>query len=214
MSRPPENENGTPSTPPNVYHPRPTTPPPVYEEFADPAAAHGWQNAYDATAELPSVTEEPAPGREEPRGHRAPGAGRGSRRKARVRSPRRILVAAGAVSVVSAAALMAGLSLFGSSSGDPQGGHDRTSPTSGEPVEPADSVGPGASKATDPSRTDTPAIGASPSASDGADDAEETPTAGPSATTGATPTATADTVAPGNSGENRGRGQGNTKGPK
>ncbi|GAA1041457.1 hypothetical protein GCM10009566_37640 [Streptomyces murinus] len=44
------------SFPPPVYHPRPG-PAPAYEEYADPAAAHGWQNAYDETRELPPITE-------------------------------------------------------------------------------------------------------------------------------------------------------------
>ncbi|MEU6464347.1 hypothetical protein [Streptomyces sp. NPDC046976] len=44
------------SIPPPVYHPRPG-PAPAYEEYADPAAAHGRQNAYDETRELPPVTE-------------------------------------------------------------------------------------------------------------------------------------------------------------
>lgn len=48
MSRPVEYESGAP----NVYQPQPTAAP-AYEEYPDPAAAHGWQTAYDATAELP-----------------------------------------------------------------------------------------------------------------------------------------------------------------
>lgn len=42
--------------PPNVYHPvgdsRAT---PAYEAFMDPAAAHGWQNAYDDTVQLDEI---------------------------------------------------------------------------------------------------------------------------------------------------------------
>ncbi|MDF3149655.1 hypothetical protein PBV88_53005, partial [Streptomyces sp. T21Q-yed] len=59
MSRPPERENETPQAPPNVYHPRPTAPP-AYEEYTDPAAAHGWRNEYDETAQLPRVSDETA----------------------------------------------------------------------------------------------------------------------------------------------------------
>ncbi|MFH9088981.1 hypothetical protein [Streptomyces sp. NPDC017673] len=47
---------GAPGTGPNVYHPQPA-PAPAYEQYADPAAAHGWQNAYDATRELPALRE-------------------------------------------------------------------------------------------------------------------------------------------------------------
>ncbi|MDC0771300.1 hypothetical protein [Streptomyces sp. HD] len=80
MSKPPERENGTygansvngtpgaydahgelrpaavPEASPSVYHPQ-AEPSPVYDAYADPAAAHGWQNAYDETTELPPVGE-------------------------------------------------------------------------------------------------------------------------------------------------------------
>ncbi|WP_037886813.1 hypothetical protein [Streptomyces viridochromogenes] len=80
MSRPPEQENGTygadrangvrgvndvhganrptggAGLPPNVYHPQPTAPP-AYEGYADPASAHGWQNAYDETVQMPPVAD-------------------------------------------------------------------------------------------------------------------------------------------------------------
>ncbi|MEU0428628.1 hypothetical protein ABZ235_34525, partial [Streptomyces canus] len=74
MSRPVEYESGAP----NVYQPQPA-PAPAYEEYTDPAAAHGWQNAYDATAELPRI-EPPAtePGDREPPGPQP--AGRAARR--------------------------------------------------------------------------------------------------------------------------------------
>ncbi|MCX4905802.1 hypothetical protein [Streptomyces sp. NBC_00878] len=78
MSRPPGNENGVyganaannavgapdahgvrrdgdePVVPPIVYHPQ-VGETPVYDGYADPATAHGWQNAYDETRELPPV---------------------------------------------------------------------------------------------------------------------------------------------------------------
>ncbi|MET8768210.1 hypothetical protein ABZV94_15040, partial [Streptomyces sp. NPDC004658] len=47
---------GAPEDRPNVYHPQ-SAPAPAYEQYADPAAAHGWQNAYDATRELPALHE-------------------------------------------------------------------------------------------------------------------------------------------------------------
>ncbi|MFF9280487.1 hypothetical protein [Streptomyces griseosporeus] len=43
-----------PQGPPSVYHPQ-AEPPPPYEQYVDPAAAHGWQNAYDETQQLPPV---------------------------------------------------------------------------------------------------------------------------------------------------------------
>ncbi|MFF7165012.1 hypothetical protein ACFZBP_27215 [Streptomyces sp. NPDC008086] len=61
MSRPPERENETPQRQPNVYHPRPAAPP-SYDAYTVPAAAHGWQNAYDETAELPRLDESGAAG--------------------------------------------------------------------------------------------------------------------------------------------------------
>jgi hypothetical protein len=45
---------GGPQGPPNVYQPQPQATP-AYDEYADPATAHGWQNAYDETAQLPPV---------------------------------------------------------------------------------------------------------------------------------------------------------------
>ncbi|MGW7793166.1 hypothetical protein ACWGKX_37740, partial [Streptomyces tricolor] len=51
-----QGEGGAPGVRPNVYHPRPA-PPPAYEQYADPAAAHGWQNTYDDTRELPPLSE-------------------------------------------------------------------------------------------------------------------------------------------------------------
>ncbi|MCZ0987253.1 hypothetical protein O1M54_19145 [Streptomyces diastatochromogenes] len=50
---------GEPGAAPNVYHPRAASAP-SYEEYGDPAAAHGWQNAYDETRELPAVPAMPA----------------------------------------------------------------------------------------------------------------------------------------------------------
>ncbi|SCF71279.1 hypothetical protein GA0115256_11361, partial [Streptomyces sp. DconLS] len=60
------------SFPPPVYHPRPG-PAPAYEEYADPAAAHGWQNAYDETRELPPITESGPAGPMGPVGSMGPG---------------------------------------------------------------------------------------------------------------------------------------------
>ncbi|MYS12762.1 hypothetical protein GTW73_02175, partial [Streptomyces sp. SID4982] len=52
--------DGAAPVPPSVYHP-PAAPAPSYEGYADPAAAHGWQSAYDETRELPALTGISAP---------------------------------------------------------------------------------------------------------------------------------------------------------
>ncbi|MGJ5759013.1 hypothetical protein [Streptomyces galbus] len=103
----------------NVYLPH-TAEAPSYEEYADPAAAHGWAgSAYDDTRELPRLAPEPGAG------------GRAERRRARRRATgwrsRRGVVTAGAVGAVSVAALVAGVSLSGSSSG----GGSESRPTGG-----------------------------------------------------------------------------------
>ncbi len=237
---PPERENGTPQGPPNVYHPR-SAPPPAYEAYPDPAAAHGWENAYDETAELPRVddagTAEGAGARGGRRaggagarsGRRAGGAGRGARRKARARGSRRLVITAGVVGAVSAAALIAGLSLSGSS---PEGASrgkqsgDGTSPTAGASTDPtgaphAEPATPRSSGATASPRADAPGTSPSAAATDEDDRTGSAPSATPStpSATGAapsTPTATASTVAPGGSGRDDppGRGPGKTKGPR
>ncbi|UXY29604.1 hypothetical protein [Streptomyces sp. HUAS TT20] len=51
---------GGPAVVPNVYHPQAAAAP-AYDGYADPATAHGWQNAYDETCELPRMTDETAP---------------------------------------------------------------------------------------------------------------------------------------------------------
>ncbi|MET9867940.1 hypothetical protein ABZZ16_17445, partial [Streptomyces sp. NPDC006386] len=111
--------------PPNVYLPQ-AAPPPAYDGYADPAAAHGWQDegaagGVGATRELPVV---PAGGRS--------GAGHRARRRKSPWRTRRVAVAAGAVGAVSAAALIAGFSFSGSSSGTRGGEGGRTGPTAGE----------------------------------------------------------------------------------
>ncbi|MBZ9639019.1 hypothetical protein, partial [Streptomyces sp. PSKA30] len=166
MSTPPHYGNGAngpyePAGPPNVYHPQ-AAPSPAYDEYADPAAAHGWQNAYDETRELPPVAdgdsgeggvigEDRGDGRVGADSHRH-GSGRRSRRKPGPWRSRRVAVAAGAVGAVSAAALIAGFSFSGSPSGT-QGKGDRTGSTTGESEESAE---PGRASASDAVRTDGP----------------------------------------------------------
>lgn len=221
--------------PPNVYHPY-AEPNAVYEEYMDPAAAHGWQNAYDETTELPAVADGADDAREgdgydyvyEDGYDYADDSnkGRGRRRARRKpgvwRSPR-FAVAAGAVGAVSAVALIAGFALSGSSSeGGTRTKDDRTSTTPDDlPVPGGPSAGVSAGDrapgGADPSRNPSPGDSASPSASDGAGSEGGTaqPSAGPTATgTGpSAPTATATADGPGNSGSNPGRGQGGTKKP-
>ncbi|MFI7408875.1 hypothetical protein ACIBU0_09440 [Streptomyces sp. NPDC049627] len=269
MSRPPEHENGmyaanaanqatggydvpdarpepdVAQAPPTVYHPLPEESP-AYDAYVDPAAAHGWQNAYDETTELPAVVDG-AGGAHEVRGvggtsgpdrgydyvyevgydygdygdgHAAPRrrSHRGRHQPAAWRS-HRVAIAAGALGVVSAAALIAGFSLSGSSTGGgTQTKHDRTSTTSNDSVVPQEpsagaSAGVRRSDDADPSRSASPSASPSPSASDDAesdDSRTEEPSTAPSTTSEAPPTPTA-TAAP--TSDKPGRGQGNPKKP-
>ncbi|MFR9795286.1 hypothetical protein ACL02U_05160 [Streptomyces sp. MS06] len=56
---------GGPGVQPNVYHPY-AVQAPAYDQYTDPAAAHGWQNAYDDTRPLPLVAEAGPPVGEPP----------------------------------------------------------------------------------------------------------------------------------------------------
>ncbi|KOG32775.1 hypothetical protein [Streptomyces resistomycificus] len=231
MSRPPEYENGASGAQvvPNVYLP-PAEPTPPYEAYVDPAAAHGWQNAYDETRELPPVPAgEPlaAGGRVtgvEPgaAGRAVPGRRRARRKVSRWRS-RRLVVATGAAGAVSAAALIAGFSFTGSPGGGTQGKDGGTRST------PDGSARPGGSSAPGPAVSGTPDArrpgGAGSAAADPSASASPTgddsgaPSAGsstPPAPTTSSPTATdsaSSGSAPGNS-DGKGRGQGSTKKPR
>ncbi|AZP20087.1 hypothetical protein EJC51_30845 [Streptomyces aquilus] len=223
MSRPPQYENGIgaagePQGAPNVYHPQPE-PPPSYDAYADPAIAHGWQNTYDETAELPSLALG-APGLAE--APAAPvGAGPRSRRKPKTgpwRS-RRVAVAAGAVGAVSVAALIAGFSLSGSSDGPEGKGAPTGSAAPDVSPEPASGA---------PGETGSPAIGSAPASSvpSARPSATKADTAGPSVGASATttapapePTPTATPSGPGSdsgagSDGKPGKGRGSTKRPR
>ncbi|MFJ5776027.1 hypothetical protein [Streptomyces sp. NPDC093094] len=139
-----------PRVPPNVYHPHAAGSAPVYDAYHDPAAAHGWQNAYDETAQLPRVTEQ---GADVPAGRAA--ARRGARRAAARRDRR--MAAAGALGVLSLTALVAGFTLGGSSDDGPADRRDRTGPTApdatdsaGSAVPEADGTAAESSPASDP----------------------------------------------------------------
>ncbi|MBQ1001636.1 hypothetical protein [Streptomyces sp. RK62] len=232
MPRPPENdkamdagdaahdgygdaEQGGPATEgPSVYHPLADAAP-SYEEYADPAAAHGWQDAYDRTEELPRT-----PGGDAANGGaRAARGYRGKRRKERPRPSRRALVSAGAVGVASAA-LVAGFSLSGSSSdGDSRGGDERTGPTAVDPAQSAEETGGGTTASGAPldgdaPRTRTPDVTPAPSASATATGGGA-PSAPAASTAPAAPTATATaSETRGGRDDHPGRGLGITKGPR
>ncbi|MDQ0992779.1 hypothetical protein [Streptomyces sp. V3I7] len=235
MSMHPQHRDGASEEPqgsPNVYLPQ-AVPAPAYEEYTDPAAAHGWQNAYDATAELSSVPHDdtaPLPVAE------PAGPGRAAERRARRQAParsRRIAVTAGAVGVVSLAAVIAGFALPGSSSDAPQGkgkGADSgtSAEVSAEPTAPESSgatSAPGSSTGGLPAPTAPASTASGGSASATATTAKEdrssgasgAPSAAPSAApTSAAPSATttASVPAPSDSGFTTGRGRGNGRHPK
>ncbi|MGW3649517.1 hypothetical protein [Streptomyces sp. NPDC000878] len=203
-------ESAGPPQEPNVYHPQADPgPAPAYDAYTDPAAAHGWQNAYDATAELPVTSAPPGTGA---------GSGGGRRRKEGASGRRGLLVGAvvGGVGVVSVAALVVGFVGSDASTGD---GEDGVRPSAGASVSSA--KGPGEPSATPFSDPVTTGPSEGPSAARAVGSASGgTASAGPSGAAtaaSASPTATATATedsGPGNSGSNPGRGQGATKKPK
>ncbi|MGW5660148.1 hypothetical protein ACWEWG_08605 [Streptomyces sp. NPDC003758] len=205
---------------PNVYHPY-AVGEPDYGGYADPAAAHGWQNAYDETRELP-VTPVIPDGVSD---HGVVGETRASRRRARTPSrsplPRRAALAVGALGAVGVAVALAGG--FGSgSSGAPTDAGQSARPKAAPSASPTEGTA-APSSATEPTRTAASvAAGATASATPGAArgaapvPASEAPTsAAPAAgASSASPTGAMSATAPGNSGSKPGRGRGATKGPK
>lgn len=236
MSRPPEYENGAPQGPPNVYHPQPESVP-SYEEYADPAVAHGWLNAYDETREMPvppAVDEAYVPGpsrRKRSAGRRGKGrrssagvwglvAPRGGAAHRHSPAPLKAAVVVGGVAV----ALMVGFSFSGAPSapsGGVQGKEESAAPTASDSAGATASTAPGGVSAGRPSGVgveSSPAASPSPSVSPGrttSGGVSREPSAGASvagATAAPTPTVTAST--PGRSRNNPGHGQGGSKGPK
>ena len=238
MSRPPEYENGTPQGPPNVYHPQPEWAP-SYEEYADPAVAHGWLNAYDETREMPPVVDgevgRPRVGGSRRKPKRSAGRrGHGRRvsagpwglvaptRRSRISILSRALwgaLVAGGVVV----AVIAGFS-FGGSPSAPSGrvqGKESAAPAGGDSVGPAASEGSGEAvtgRPVDGGAESSPVASPSPSVSPSRTATEgETrePSAGTStAAATATPIPAGSAAGPGRSGNNPGHGQGGSKGPK
>lgn len=165
-------EGGESQEPPNVYHPYPDTEP-VYDAHADPAAAHGWQNAYDETAELPPVPHglPPVPNGQGENRHSGPGRRRARGKRGDWRN-RRVAVAVGAVGAVSVAALIAGFAFSGSSADGPEDKGDRggsAADVSGTPDSSGTVAGvPGTARSSDtgePSGAASPAPGSSVSGS-------------------------------------------------
>ncbi|GHB69023.1 hypothetical protein GCM10010377_69740 [Streptomyces viridiviolaceus] len=211
MSRPSQYDDGANGeTPATVYVPQ-SVPPPAYDEYSDPAAAHGWQNAYDRTEELPPVRQAPDV--------RPRTTSRGARRKPRSAwRSRRAAVAVGAVGAASAAALIAGFSFSGP--GGSANGKDGVSPTAPDVGAPP---GAGAPDEVDPARSPAAGTGAttpgpgpsgspSPERSGAASSAPPPPA--DTAPTAPADSATSPADGPGNSLDNPGRGQRGGKGPK
>ncbi|MFJ7114479.1 hypothetical protein ACIQW4_14985 [Streptomyces albogriseolus] len=199
------NGASVPQGPPSVYLPQ-TAPPPAYDAYADPAAAHGWQNAYDETRELPPVAAgEPAPpgqvgGEPAPPGEAPPSGGehaagdapdrprgglprpgpggRGRRRAPAPPRARRAVAAVSAVGAVSVAALIAGFAFSGSPSKGAGEQDDREGVTTGQSDVPSSETDASA-PAGGPDATRAPSAGSSPgvSASGGDQEAGGSPSA-------------------------------------
>ncbi|WP_330348476.1 hypothetical protein [Streptomyces sp. NBC_00582] len=208
MSRP--GESGAPSVRPIVYHPDAEPDPSSYEQYADPAAAHGWQNAYDETQRLPRV---PAAGPPRLAGEPVAG-GRADRRRAARRTgggrSRRFAVAAGAVGAVSLAALVAGLSFTSGSPadgrqdkrGNTRSAHDGTVSPSGSPSGTPSSTGESAASGV----PTTPSSGSTTSSAPSVTASAGTP-GGPATTVAPSVTASPSWSTPGGT-QNPGRGHG------
>ncbi|MFE9649939.1 hypothetical protein ACFYO0_38685 [Streptomyces sp. NPDC006365] len=199
---------------PPVYHPQGDTAPP-YSEYADPAIAHGWQNAYDETIRIELVEDAGDAG-----GASLPDdVGRHERlmRRRRVRMKRRGALAAGVAGVGIFAVVIAGL--FGSES---SGKEDREAPKSRPSSSATDEPGSTAPLADDPSGAPDDSDGSSSESSDTASGSpspsdsrsEESDDSGEPATGTPSTTAAAPTSEPDKGNGNAGRGQGATKRPK
>ncbi|MER5429798.1 hypothetical protein [Streptomyces sp. NPDC002588] len=205
MSR--SDQSGVSPEEPAAYQPYAEVDPSSYERYSDPAAAHGWQNAYDETQRLPAVApaEEGAP------------AGRADRRRAARRAgagrpSRRVLAAAGAAGVVSAAALVASVAFTsGSPTGEQRGKHGDTRTAPGTTVSGPASASPSATGSASVRSATSTGVDAAPSSP--ATTSTAPSAASPSAPAGI-PAPTTTTSAPSS---DRGKGKpgwGRTKGPR
>jgi hypothetical protein len=213
MSSPIHDENGASGeseAPPNVYLPHVDAAVPSYDGYVDPAAAHGWQNAYDETRELPPVRDDGVGG-----AGAGAGVGRAELRRQGARRSRRVVVAGGALGVVAVAALVVGFAVSGTSSDGSPGRGDRTSATTGSTAG-TSRAGESATGSPGGSVTGAPAAGSPVSARPSASAAATPTTAGSTTTapaaTSAAPSVTATTATPARG--NAGHGRGATKHPK
>ncbi|MFI1354051.1 hypothetical protein ACH4TV_10765 [Streptomyces sp. NPDC020898] len=202
---------------PTVYQPQGDLgPTPVYDAYADPAAAHGWHNGYDATAELPVMSGIGAEAEASATGAAVGVVAGGHRRKKSASGRRGVVVGvvAAAVGVVAVGAVIVG---FGGSDAPSGGGAPSTVEASVTPGEE-----PAATDSSDPTGTgpasEAPASPGSAQSVPG-DSTSDTPSAAPAASaspsSAASPTTTATgDSGPGNSENNPGRGKDGTKGPK
>jgi len=219
MSSPLHDENGAfgeSDAPPNVYLPHVDATVPSYDGYVDPAAAHGWQNAYDETRELPPVRDDGVAGAGAGAGTSVgAGVGRAELRRQGGRRSRRVVVAVGALGLVCVAALVVGFAVSGTSSHGSPGKGDRTSATTGSTAG-RSTAGESATRSPGGSVTGAPAVGSSVSARPSASAAATPTTAGSTTTapaaTSAAPSVAATTATPAHG--NAGHGRGATKHPK
>ncbi|BAC70995.1 hypothetical protein SAVERM_3284 [Streptomyces avermitilis MA-4680 = NBRC 14893] len=210
---------------PSVYHPRADAAP-AYEEYADPAAAHGWENAYDSTRELPVTV----PDADEPAGPGGPVLDGGPRRRARPkgrgRPTSRVLVAVGAVCALGAAVAIAGFSGSGSPAG-PRVEGDGVRPKAERSEQPSVDASASAGAATTgpsdggappvtarPSDDASSSAGASVSPSPSGEETGAPTTSAPSTEAAVTATASAGVSASASRPGNSGHGKGASKRPK
>lgn len=215
QSAPMSQQNGEPEAPPRVYLPQnDDEAPPAYEAYADPAAAHGWEDVHvggDADTAPLSVV----PGGTSARHDRL-------LRRRRTRLLRRAAVAGGAACAVLVVVTVSGLFDSGSSTAPGDRVREATSPAEPATGTTASTDGSvpsaGASSSPDPSPDPSDTSASAPGASPGASgSASEAPTAGTSSTATATVTGTATATAgagQGNGNGNPGQGQGASKRPK
>lgn len=223
-----------PSASPNVYLPQ-ADPAPAYDEYADPAAAHGWTSAYDETRELPAQAgpSEPTGAAEptgltmantptEPVGRPRTGEGRATRRRAERRTGSRRRVVAVALGVAGAVAVIAAVAGgSGSPASDGPGPDSGTHAVVGDSATASPRTDAGSSAASTAAPASSSASPSRSSASSSTGAAQEKASAGPTATTSAragAPTSTATTADPPTSTsaspDGRGHGHGATKRPR
>ncbi|MFI6353084.1 hypothetical protein ACIBJF_10575 [Streptomyces sp. NPDC050743] len=235
QAAPPDARHAPPASP-NVYLPQADSAP-AYDEYADPAAAHGWTSAYDETRELPAQAgpgeptgaaepTEPTGANEpaEPVGRSRTGEGRAARRRAERRTGgrRRVVAVAGALGVAGAVAVIAAVAGgSGSPASDGPGPDGGTHAVVGDSAtaSPRTDAGSSAASTATPGASSTSPSRSSAGASQGK--ASTGPTTSAPATTSATagaPTPTATTADPPTSTSafpsGRGHGHGATKRPR